>query len=129
MFYTSRMLLDRYEVCETACKKARKMVNLEQTSLCKQKVQYGTYCTEAFDAASGGLDRGQARGHCFALPPHSAQLSCQGSIKVHTDRVCLIKTLVSFDTFLARCLIVYVHHRTFTIFQKYTCSHEEYSLL
>ena len=68
----SRMLLDRYEVCETACKKARKMVNLEQTSLCKQKVQYGTYCTEAFDAASGGLDRGQARGHCFALPPHSS---------------------------------------------------------
>ena len=56
----------------------RKMVNLEQTSLCKQKVhgvaavQYGTYCTEAFDAASGGLDRGQARGHCFALPPHSS---------------------------------------------------------
>ena len=38
---------------EKVLQEGRKMVNLEQTSLCKQKVhgvaavQFGTYCTEA----------------------------------------------------------------------------------
>ena len=92
--YTSMYYVARYEVCETACKKARKMVNLEQTSLCKQKVQYGTYCTEAFDAASGGLDRGQARGHCFALPPQSSLSTALAPRKyIHICRVYLIKTM------------------------------------